>query len=258
MTSLAQIIEDFNTSSAFDTPANWRQGRTIYGGLSAALALQAALRDAPPGLPPLKSAQIVFVGPASTSLTFKTVVLRQGKSATCISVDCMAGSDVALRVMFIFAAPRPSKIRHDFYPFPAVSGPENYQKLGVVNQAPAFLANFEIRFAGESLPVTGSAHPELMAWIRHIDAVGVDPTVALLALGDSLPLAVMACFTEFAPISSMTWALDMAQPVVAGEWFLLRSSSQRASDGYSFQTMEIWNEQGKLILSGSQTVAFFA
>jgi acyl-CoA thioesterase len=46
--------------------------------------------------------------------------------------------------------------------------------------------------------------------------------------------------------------------VTVGEWFLLRSASQRSGDGYSFQTMEIWNEQGKLILSGSQTVAIFA
>jgi len=257
MTSLAQIIENFNPSCEFNTPANWLQGRTIYGGLSVALALQAALRDAPPGLPPLKSAQILFAGPASASLTFKTFVLRQGKSATCISVDCMAGTEVALRVMFIFANPRPSKIQHDFCQFPSVSGPESYQRLDVVSQAPAFLVNFELRFAGKSLPVSGADHPEMMAWVRHVDAVGVDPTVALLALGDSLPPAVMACFTEFAPVSSMNWTLDIAQPAVAGEWLLLRSSSQRSGDGYSFQTMEIWNEQGKLVLSGSQTVAIF-
>ena len=257
MTTLAQIIADFNPCGEFNTPSNWLQGRTIYGGLSVALALQAALRDAPPGLPPLKSAQVLFVGPASASLTFKTFVLRQGKSATCVSVDCMAGTEVALRVMFIFADSRPSKIRHDFYKFPAVKGPQNYQSLGVVSQAPASLANFELRFAGKSLPVTGSDHPELMAWVRHVDAVGVDPTVALLAMGDSLPLAVMACFTEFAPISSMTWTMDVAEPVVAGEWYLLRSASQRSADGYSFQTMEIWNEQGTLVLSGSQTVAIF-
>lgn len=257
MTSLTQIIEGFNPSSEFNTPPNWFQGRTIYGGLSVALALQAALRDAPPDLPPLKSAQILFVGPASKSLTFKTLVLRQGKSATFISVDCMAGAAVAMRVMFIFADPRPSKIQHDFYQFPSVAGPENYQRLGTVSQAPASLSNFELRFAGRSLPVSGSDHPELIAWVRHVDASGVDPAVALMALGDSLPLAAMACFTEFAPISSMTWTLDLPQPVIAGEWFLLRSASQRAHDGYSFQTMEIWSEKGKLVLSGSQTVALF-
>lgn len=257
MTTLTHIINHFNPSLAFDTPANWLQGRTIYGGLSVALALQAALRDGPSALPPLKSAQIVFVGPASTALTFKTSVLRQGKSTTYISVDCLAGAEVSLRVMFIFANPRPSKIKHDFYKFPDVKGPQCYQRLDAVNQAPVFLSNFELRFAGKSLPVSGSDHPELMAWVRHLDASGVDPSVALLALGDSLPLAVMASFTEFAPISSMTWTLDIAQPVTAGEWYLLRSTSQRASDGYSFQTMEIWNERKQLVLSGSQTVAIF-
>jgi acyl-CoA thioesterase len=245
MTTLAQISSDFDQSLAFNTPPNWLQGRTIYGGLAAALALQAVLRDAP-GLGPLKSAHIVFVGPASQSLTFKTAVLRQGKSATCISVDCMAGTEVVLRVMFIFADPRSSKIQHDFCQFPAVKGPESYPSLGVVSQAPASLANFELRFAGKSLPVTGSDHPELLAWVRHRDASGVDPAVALLALGDSLP-----------PISSMTWTLDIARPATVDEWLLLRSTSQRASNGYSYQTMEIWNEQGALVLSGAQTVAFF-
>jgi acyl-CoA thioesterase len=244
MTSLTHIIDDFNPSSNFDTPANWLQGRTIYGGLSVALALQAALRDGPAALLPLKSAQIVFVGPASTALTFKTSMLRQGKSTTCISVDCMSAAGVALRVLFIFADPRPSKIQQDFNQFPAVKGPESYQRPGVVAQAPASLSNFELRFAGKSLPVSGSDHPQLMAWVRHLDASGVNPTVALLALGDSLPLAVMASFTEFAPISSTTWTLDMAQPVTAGEWFLLRSTSRRASDGYSFQTMESGTSRG--------------
>ena len=42
----------------------WMQGRTAYGGISAAIALQAAL-DAEPGPQPLKCAQISFVGPVS-------------------------------------------------------------------------------------------------------------------------------------------------------------------------------------------------
>jgi acyl-CoA thioesterase len=47
MASLAKIVEDFDPSSAFNTPSNWFQGRTVYGGLAVALALQAARRDPP-------------------------------------------------------------------------------------------------------------------------------------------------------------------------------------------------------------------
>ncbi|WP_405048369.1 hypothetical protein [Rhodoferax sp.] len=57
--------------------------------------------------------------------------------------------------------------------------------------------------------------------------------------------------------SSNSGQHDFYQFPTAKEWFFLRSTSQRASDGYSFQTMEIWNEQEELVLSGSQTVAFF-
>ena len=45
-------------------PPTWLQGRTSYGGLSAALALETA-RDLVPDAPPLRSAQISFVGPLS-------------------------------------------------------------------------------------------------------------------------------------------------------------------------------------------------
>lgn len=192
MVSLAKVIEDFNPSAEFNTPSNWFQGRTIYGGLSVALALEAALRDAPSELPPLKSAQVLFVGPASESLRFRTQMLRQGKSATLISVDCLAGSEIAMRVAFLFANPRLSKIQHDFFVFPFVGVPDNYTRLGDVNQAPAALSNFEVRFAGEAMPVSGADDPELIAWVRHLDAAGVSPAVALMALGDSLPPAAMA------------------------------------------------------------------
>ena len=42
---------------------DWRQGRAIYGGLSTALCLTAA-RGSIEGLPPLRSAQVSFIGPA--------------------------------------------------------------------------------------------------------------------------------------------------------------------------------------------------
>lgn len=258
MTTLAQVIKAFSPSEGFNTPPNWLQGRTIYGGLSTALALQTALQMAPAHLPPLKSAQVLFVGPAIENLRFKAQTLRHGKSATMISVDGMVDDQLMLRVAFLFAHPRVSAVRHDLTSCPVVQHPPACLSLHETGPTPPIhLSNFEIRMAGPHLPVTGSDHPELLAWVRHKDAIGVDPAVALLALGDSLPPGVMVCFKAFAPVSSMTWNLDLAGPATCSDWFLLRSTSQRGWDGYSFQTMDIWNEQGQPVLSGSQTVAIF-
>jgi len=259
MPSLAQIIDRFDPNAGFDVPASWLQGRTAFGGLSAALALQTALRAAPSALPPLKSAHIWFVGPTDATLRFQAQLLRQGKSATSIAVDCLAGTQLALRAALLFAQPRPSRIAHDFMPArPAVCGPDAAAPIAASAITPAFVGNFEMRLAGGALPVSGAASPELMVWVRHLDSAGVDPSLALVALGDSLPPAAMACFTEPAPVSSMTWTLDFPQPAAAGDWFLLRSASQHAADGYSLQDMQIWDEAGQLVLSGRQTVAIYA
>ena len=73
-------------------PDDWLQGRTAFGGLSAALCWEAAQRvgDA---LPPLRSAQFAFVGPAGGRLRIEPTLLRRGKSAAFYSVD-LHGDDV--------------------------------------------------------------------------------------------------------------------------------------------------------------------
>ena len=61
-------------------PEDWMQGRTSYGGFSAALALEAA-RGLAPDLPPLRSAQVSFVGPLSGEVEVRARMLRRGKNA---------------------------------------------------------------------------------------------------------------------------------------------------------------------------------
>jgi hypothetical protein len=50
-------------------PQSWTQGRTAFGGLSGALAYQAA-SHIEADLPPLRSAQIAFTGPLFSSRRF--------------------------------------------------------------------------------------------------------------------------------------------------------------------------------------------
>ena len=56
---------------------DWLQGRTAYGGASAAVALMAA-KTAYPDLPPLRSVQIAFVGPLAGDVTATPALLRRG------------------------------------------------------------------------------------------------------------------------------------------------------------------------------------
>ncbi|MFT3800278.1 MAG: thioesterase family protein [Burkholderiaceae bacterium] len=259
-TSFAQLIAGFDPAQAFDVPADWLQGRTVYGGLMTALSLQAALRDAPADLPALKSAQVSFIGPASGALTFHPQVLRQGKSVVSMSVDGMSSGALAVRAAFVFARPRDSAVTHDFSTRPPVQGPDAYVPMTDRERraAPAFASHFEFRKAGGAYPISGAREPELLFWTRHNDAQGVDPMVTMVALADLLPPAAMACFDKPAPVSSVTWTFDLLHGAPTGQWFLQRAFSRQSADGYSMQDMEIWDEAGRLVLWGRQSVAIFA
>ena len=84
MVTLAALIGQMRADGddlLVEAPESWSQGRTLYGGITAALCHEAALRmgDAPP---PLRSAQLAFIGPAGGTLRLGPQLLRQGRSIT--------------------------------------------------------------------------------------------------------------------------------------------------------------------------------
>jgi acyl-CoA thioesterase len=235
----------------------WSQGRTLYGGITAALCAEAAAR-AIPDLPPLRAAQLAFVGPASGRVHFTPNVLRRGRSATFVGVDATGEAGPAARALFLYASERDSEVAHDITAMPDAPPPESCPPLfpeGAVR--PTFFQNFEVCFVRGTPPVTRAARPTFDLWVRHRDATGVDPLIALLALADCPPPAALAAFSKMAPISTMTWTIDLFHPIPASGWHLLRSTSEQAAHGLSLQAMELWDTDGRRLAVGRQTVALF-
>lgn len=238
-----------------EAPEAWTQGRTLYGGMNAALCFEAAKRQ-PVIQAPLRSAQFVFIGPASGELTFRTDVLRTGRSSTVAAVDCSSGAGLASRATFVFGADRSSFAQNTtVLPSrlpPAEDCPVFIERTG------GFHDNFELRLAGGS-PLFSGGCPSFTVWVRFRDAPDVDATTALLALADALPPAAMAGFETFAPISTATWTVDVANvPSSMDGWHLLHSESDHSANGYSMQTMQLWSGSGSLLATGRQAVAIFA
>jgi len=97
----AEPLEDgFGTA----IPADWHQGRTAYGGFSAALALSAAMKLGGV-MPPLRSAQVSFVGPLSGAVTARAKVLRSGRNATWVAAEIAGEGGVGLTATFVFMGP---------------------------------------------------------------------------------------------------------------------------------------------------------
>ena len=261
MTSLQSVLAgvvESDGSFTIDAPASWSQGRTLYGGINAALCAVAAAR-AFPDLAPLRSAQFAFVGPASGTIRFAPTLLRRGRSATFVGVDATGDAGHAARALLLYGADRVSEVAHDITQMPEAPAPDACPPLFADDVAPpTFFQNFEVRFVRGTPPVTQATRPTFDVWVRHRDAAGVDPVLALLALADSLPPAAMAAFSTVAPISTMTWSIDLFHPIPASGWHLLRSTSEQAAHGLSLQAMELWAEDGRRLAVGKQAVAMFA
>jgi acyl-CoA thioesterase len=94
--------------------------------------------------------------------------------------------------------------------------------------------------------------------VRFREQQNVEVTLALLALGDALPPAAMASFPERAPISTVTWSIDLFdRPGDVDGWHLLRSTSEQTQYGYSTQTMDLWDASGRHLAAGRQLIAIF-
>ncbi len=239
-------------------PEDWLQGRTAYGGLSAAVCLE-AIRRAFPGLPALRSAQFAFIGPATGALRLAPRVLRQGKSTVFASVDLEGDSGLAVRSTLCFGAERESADAYDKYSMPATPPLADCPSFYTWPDRPNFMDHFEGRLAGGGAPMSSHAVPEMLVWLRHRDATASDDLVRLMALADALPPAAFASLGEGSPISTMTWAIDMLEPAPRSEtgWWLVQGIAETIRHGYSAQTTVIWSPDGRPVLSARQNVAIF-
>lgn len=251
-------FEEQEGDLVIDAPAAWAQGRTLYGGMSAALAHEAAIRSID-DLPPLRSAQLLFVGPAEGRLTFTATVLRQGRSATLVAVDAHGEKGQVLRASLVFGGARDSVITFADLPMPEAPAPDDCQGLfgDASVRAPGFTGNFIMLNAGGGRPFSGD-EDALKLWTKFRDAPGGNVTSALLAMADVPPPAAMTRFPQFAPISSMSWQIDIIHhPDNMDGWHLMRSRAEGAGEGYSPQEMQLWDEEGRCLAAGRQSIAIF-
>jgi acyl-CoA thioesterase len=237
-----------------DIPAGWMQGRTTYGGLSTALAFEAAA-GAATALPPLRAAQVAFIGPVHGTVEASARVERQGRNATWIRSELRCEGQLALAATFVFMGPVVSAITLDKLPLPpGLILPEDAPL--VTGAGPAFLDNLETRRA---VPKGDEGLGTALCWVRLNEREGLPAFTHILAVGDGLPPGARTMMAERAPVSSMMWQIGLLtdQPETRDGWWLMRSAADFARNGSSTQAMLIWNRDGVPVVSGGQSIALF-
>lgn len=255
MTPLRDILsqaQPIEAGFSATVPSDWMQGRTSYGGLSSALALHAA-QALEPDLPPLRSAQISFIGPLAGAVSVTATKLRRGRNAAFVQADVSSEAGLGLRATFIFMTAIESKVTHDAAPRAPRTPPPTDASLHI-GPDHFFTGNFEYFDDKSALEPA-----EWLRWVRLRDRAGVDPMVEMMAIGDALPPAAFRLFDAPVPISSLSWIMNVLTPVPSTDdgWWLLHARADRAVDGYSSQRMTIWNAAGEPVADAMQGVAIF-
>src|SRR5690606_19403520 len=174
--TLAEILSNRQRGGeriTFTVTADWGQGRTTFGGLLAALAVQ-AMRDVCGSDWPLRALQTNFVGPvAPGQVRVDVSLLRQGKNirqvqAHVTQTDEQGQTQVGGVLLGVFGGGRDSALpllRPSQPPVP-VDHKQAFRWPYIPNMMPAFTQHMDIRHADGGMPFTGSSEWHSRAFVR--------------------------------------------------------------------------------------------
>ncbi len=266
--TLAARRQSTDEGVRFEVSDDWLQGRTCYGGLVSALAVQ-AMRDRAgahwPAQVSLRALQTSFVGPVSSGpLDIAVTVLRQGRNVCQVQAQVQQDGQVAAVLLGVFSADRASSLHQRLpqRPAPRREADELPAPAARPAGAPAFLQHFDMRWAEGPPPFTGGEgwatciHMRLQA----VEAATLSSELQTVLLADLSPTPVIGQLSRPCANSSVSWALEL-RPVDPGPpsgWWRADNESLMVDGGYVNQSARLWAPSGQLAAYGYQVVAVFA
>ncbi len=240
---------------------DWTQGRTLFGGLQAMLALEAMLL-LQPDAPALWSLQTTFIAPVPPGAVHGEVkILRSGRSATQMEARLMVNGESACIVVAIFGASRTSAVT--IAPQQVVPPSQDIGSTAelpfIANITPNFTQHYAYHWAAGGLPFSGSTSSETRIHVRQRDA-GMLSALHVVALGDAIPSPALSLLDKPAPASSLSWSFEFVRhlpPIASTEWWRIDARIIAASDGYASQDAGLYGPDGGLVAVSRQVVALF-
>ena len=237
---------------------DWLQGRSVFGGLQAALAVK-AIRQIAPEAPLLRTLQTTFIAPVPAgTVRVEARVLRVGKSAIHAEARLFDGEQLACLVIAVFGAARPSAIAIEL-PAITASPLESARRLPyVAGIAPAFMQHMKLSWAQGAWPYCGGSEARTQVWVAIADEPVITEAVAI-ALADAIPSPALSTFRKPTVASSLTWTLEfLGQPldVPQAPW-LMDAEVNAGRDGYLAQTATLADQHGRPVALTRQSVVVF-
>ena len=260
-TAIGQLPVAKRNTATMQFPASWCQGRTAFGGLSAALLYQ-AMRQQISSDRRLLSISTNFVGPllADTDFSMAVDILREGKNSTQVLAKAVQNNQVSVVVQACFAKARDSAIHVPVSKKMTLKPVEPRHTLPFQsNTMPAFFQHIDLCPQQGAMPFSAADSSHLGGWMKLKHATDTINEAHIIALTDAWPPTLLQMFKQPAPASSMSWYLEFVQApqLASDEWLGFEAMTHHCKDGYGLEDGSIWSQAGELLALTRQTVALF-
>ena len=271
MASLSDVTTPRRVGDRYqlEVPPGWRMGRGAFGGLVVASLVRAIEQHT--GDPSRKARSVTAelpgpVEPGPVEITVET--LRRGNNVSTVRAALSQGGEIRSHAVAVLAAARsntgatgtagPGATWNDLAPPRAPAwtelAPLDLGAGGVPGPWPEFAQHFEFR-AVEGIP-SGGGPARVVGWVRAHDP-GPDRGAAYLAaMIDTWWPAAAVRLGGMRPMATIAFTLDVAgdaDGIDPAAPLLYRAAAPVCSDGYAFETRELWSETGRLLALNHQT-----
>lgn len=264
------LFEDLLAQSkadiAFSVNSSWGQGRTLFGGLSAALVYKKISQDISSDRP-LRSISINFSGQALAEVPFSITeqVLSNGKSISQINGQLIQNDRVVTQVCACFGIERESEIEISAAKVKLLEQGNNKPFGYMKGLTPEFVQHFEFEYCKGQFPFSNSPSNELAGWMRFKESGEYFTESHLIALIDAWPPTVLQKLKTPAPCATVSWNLEIVQPISllsyslkANDWLYYEADIKQAHHGYAHTEAKIYASDGTLLALSRQLIAVYA
>ena len=251
-----EILSAIRAGQEVQIPDSWAQGRTTFGGLTAAILCEATAKDTDPARP-LRNFEIVFTRPLEAQKPFEIEVetLANGKTVTIKTARIIQEGKMRASARADYVLPLQSSVTIDTFKLPQLQAKATsiHMKGG---HLPIFMQHFDNHLATKALPFSGQAVPETGGWMKFKNAPEKMTNALLICLIDSWPPTASSYYQGFKPLSTLSWNIHFAAPideVSAAQHLGYLSKVNFGEHGLSSSQAEIWGSDGQLLAKSLQT-----
>ncbi|MGH1463035.1 MAG: thioesterase family protein [Neptuniibacter sp.] len=254
-----QIDEVLNKVVAGELPLispGWGQGRTTFGGLTAAILCQKMQNEVELDRN-LRSFEINFVRPFEALKPYSVEVqtLANGRTATIKRAYLTQDKKLKATATAHFLLQIDSKVTISHFIAPDMKSVDDSIVLQG-DDLPELFQHFDVRAATDALPFSAKQVPELGGWVRFKEAPSKITDAHLVCMIDAWPPTASTHYDGFLPLSTISWTIHFTLPSNSLDpkaHIGYHSRINFAEHGLSSSTAEVWDQHGNLLANSTQT-----